>query len=46
MEGPSIICCEPRLCDQFNNERIYPSLKPVAILPHLGFRRRGNRHET
>ena len=33
-------------CDQFNDVRIYPSLRLVAILPHLGFRRGGNRHET
>ena len=45
-KGPSIIFCEPRLCDQFDNERIYLSLKPVAILPHLGFRRRGKRDEA
>jgi hypothetical protein len=47
MEGPSIICCEPGLCVRFNDMRIYPSLRLVAILPHFGFRRRGgNRHET
>jgi hypothetical protein len=33
------IICEPNPCDQFNNSRIYPSLRLVAILPHLGFRR-------
>jgi hypothetical protein len=33
-------------CDQFNDVRIYPSLRLVAVLPHFGFRRGGNRHET
>jgi hypothetical protein len=43
VEGPSIICYEPGLCDQFNDVRIYPSLRLVAILPHFGFRRGANR---
>ena len=39
VEGPSIICYEPGLCDQFNDVRIYPSLRFVAILPRFGFRK-------
>jgi hypothetical protein len=27
--------CEPRLCDLFNNRRIYPSLRLAAILPRI-----------
>jgi hypothetical protein len=46
MDRPSIIYCELGLCDQFNDVRIYPSLRLVAILPHFGFRREANRHET
>ena len=38
MVGPWIAVdhfCEPRLCDLFNDRRIYPSLRLAAILPRI-----------
>ena len=34
MEGPSIIYCEPGLCEEFKVVRTYPSLRLVAALLH------------
>jgi hypothetical protein len=45
-KGPSIICCEPRLCDQFNKRAHLPIVKACRHTPAFRIPKGSNRHET